>query len=214
MTKDAYNTVFGESESVTVIEKSKFICNLKNISDENDAKEYIEIIRKRHPFATHGCFAYIADENGMTQKFSDDGEPQGTAGLPMLEVLKNKKIYKTVAVVTRYFGGIKLGTGGLVRAYGGAVENALSLAKIVCMSMAVHYSCALDYEFYDKFSAFCKNADVVVADKVFSDKIELKIVVRESEKVLFTDRLNDCFNGKITIYETSKAYYPFETKNA
>ena len=90
-----YNTILGETESTTVIEHSKFICNLKRIENEDDAKEFISVIRKRHSLANHHCYAYIADENGLNMKFSDDGEPQGTAGMPMLDVLKSKKVYKT-----------------------------------------------------------------------------------------------------------------------
>ena len=90
----SYNTVFGEKENLIVIERSKFICNIKGVADEADAKQYIELLRKKHSLANHSCYAYIADDKGLVQKFSDAGEPQGTAGLPMLEVLKNRKMYK------------------------------------------------------------------------------------------------------------------------
>ena len=86
-------TVKGEKENLIVIERSKFICNIKGVENEEEAKEFIDLIRKKHSLATHNCYAYIADDKGLVQKFSDDGEPQGTAGLPMLEVLKNKRIF-------------------------------------------------------------------------------------------------------------------------
>ena len=139
-------TVNGEKENTNVIERSKFICNIKGVENEDEAKKFIETIKKRHSLATHNCYAYIADDKGLVQKFSDDGEPQGTAGLPMLEVLKNRKMYKTVAVVTRYFGGIKLGTGGLTRAYGGAVVDCLEVAKISTMCQSVLALISPDYE--------------------------------------------------------------------
>ena len=106
--KQGFFTLTEETENVIVIERSKFICNVKPINNEEEARAFIEEIRKRHSLANHCCYAYIADDKGLIQKFSDAGEPQGTAGLPMLEVLKNKRLYKTVAVVTRFFGGIKL----------------------------------------------------------------------------------------------------------
>ena len=139
-------TVKEEAENVIVIERSKFICNVKGVNNEEDAKAFIDTIRKRHSLANHNCYAYISDDKGLIQKFSDAGEPQGTAGLPMLEVLKNKRMYKTVAVVTRYFGGIKLGTGGLTRAYGGSVSECLNKAKIADMQKATVIKILLDYE--------------------------------------------------------------------
>ena len=126
-----YFTIDGLTENTTVIERSKFICALKGIENEEQAKEFIASVKKQHSLANHNCYAYIADEKGLIQKFSDDGEPQGTAGMPMLEILRAKGLYKTVAVVTRYFGGVKLGTGGLVRAYSGAVSDCAEKAKIL-----------------------------------------------------------------------------------
>ena len=100
----SYFTVLSEYENTIIIERSKFICYIKHVENEQEAKSFVELIRKKHSLATHNCYAYIADDKGLIQKFSDDGEPQGTAGLPMLEVLKNKRVFKTCAVVTRYFG--------------------------------------------------------------------------------------------------------------
>jgi uncharacterized YigZ family protein len=135
-----YFTVDGETENVIVIERSKFICYLSHCENEEDAKNFISAIKKQNSLANHNCYAYIADDFGLVQKFSDDGEPQGTAGLPMLDVLKAKKLFKTVVVVTRYFGGIKLGTGGLTRAYGGSVVSALEKAEIITMEEGVALS--------------------------------------------------------------------------
>jgi uncharacterized YigZ family protein len=115
--KENFLTIVGEFSELTVIEKSKFICYLKHVESEDEAKDYIAEIKKKHFDATHNCSAFIADSDGNMARFSDDGEPQGTAGMPMLEVLKNKKLFCTAVVVTRYFGGVKLGAGGLVRAY-------------------------------------------------------------------------------------------------
>ncbi len=126
----AYWTIAESFSYEKVIEKSKFIANFKRIEIEKEGRDFIEQIAKAHPFATHNCYAMIADREGKIQRFSDDGEPQGTAGIPILEVLKNKKIYQVVVVVTRYFGGVKLGVGGLVRAYTSTVADALTGDKL------------------------------------------------------------------------------------
>jgi len=111
-----------------VIEKSRFICSLKKVQSEAEAQEFIKAVKKEYWDASHNCSAYLIDE--MAQRSSDDGEPSGTAGLPMLEVLRKQNLCRVAAVVTRYFGGIKLGAGGLVRAYGGTVAQALSQAGL------------------------------------------------------------------------------------
>ena len=110
-------TVYTRHESEKVIEKSRFLTYSTHVESEEEAKAFLAEIRKAHSLATHVCYAYIADKIGNLQRFSDDGEPQGTAGVPILEVLKAKKLFETAVAVVRYFGGIKLGAGGLVRAY-------------------------------------------------------------------------------------------------
>ena len=123
--KESYLSVKKPAESEIVIEKSRFICSVSPVNGEEDAKNFVSEVKAKHKTATHNCYAFIADENGLSIKFSDDGEPQGTAGMPMLEVLKNKKLFKVATVVTRYFGGIKLGAGGLTRAYTKACAGVL-----------------------------------------------------------------------------------------
>ena len=126
-----YLSICGETVTQKVIEKSRFITTSRHVEGEEQAKAFVEEIRGKYPDATHNCSAYICDELGNFLRFSDDGEPQGTAGMPMLEVIKNKKLYQTAVVVTRYFGGIKLGAGGLVRAYSGSAAENLDVAQKV-----------------------------------------------------------------------------------
>ncbi len=126
----SYRGALGEFVDETVIRKSRFITRVIGIADEDAAIAEIAAVRKLHSDATHNCYAYIADAQGLVQRFSDDGEPSGTAGLPMLEVLRKHKMGKTLAIVTRYFGGIKLGASGLVGAYSGCVADALGKAQI------------------------------------------------------------------------------------
>lgn len=205
-----YNTVVGEKENLIEIQRSKFICNVKGVENEAEAKAFVESIRKKHSLANHNCYAYIADDKGLIQKFSDDGEPQGTAGLPMLEVLKAKKVYKTVAVVTRYFGGIKLGTGGLTRAYGGSVSDCLAMANVVTMQDAEIYQIVTDYEGYSILLKLVASKDVVVMDTDFSDKITVKVAVKSDFSCKFHDNVIDSFNGKISINVLDKMFFPFK----
>lgn len=190
-------TVTEQIENTIIIERSKFICNIKSVVDEDDAKSFIESVRKKHSLANHNCYAYIADDKGLVQKFSDDGEPQGTAGLPMLDVLKNKKIFKTVAVVTRYFGGIKLGTGGLVRAYGGSVVDCLQKASLVNMQQAVFMQITVDYELYSKLLKMLSQPSVCVINTDFANNIIVNFAVKNECYKNFVDNLTDLFNGKV-----------------
>ncbi len=202
-------TVCGETENLIVIERSKFICYLKGVENEEQAKEFIERIRKRHSLANHNCYAYIADDKGLIQKFSDDGEPQGTAGLPMLEVLKNKRLYKTVAVVTRYFGGIKLGTGGLTRAYSGSVTEALEKTSILDMQFGVLVRLLPDYEGYSRLLKLTSNENVCVIKTEFENCVEVTLAIKEDYFDTFKIKVSDTFYGKLEITELKRDYYSF-----
>lgn len=206
---NGYFTVGEEFENLIIIERSKFICRVKGVAGEEDAKRFIESVKKEHSLATHNCYAYIADEKGLTQKFSDDGEPQGTAGLPMLEVLKNRKIYKVAVVVTRYFGGVKLGTGGLARAYGGSVCEALDKANILDMQAVKYYKVTADY---DKYSLLLKLAseNVVIIDAQFTNGVEVSFAVKEDYEKAFTQKLDDIFSGKPNYIEKGEGYHAFK----
>ena len=204
-----YFTVKEEKENMIVIERSKFICNIKGVENEEQAKEYVETIRKRHSLANHNCYAYIADDKGLIQKFSDAGEPQGTAGLPMLEVLKNKRVFKTVAVVTRYFGGIKLGTGGLTRAYGGSVAECLNLAKISKMCSAYLLEISPEYEGYSRLLKLLNDQNVATLKTDFGNVVNVEVAVKDDYLDNFKKKLIDTFNGKINFVEKGIDYYDF-----
>ena len=206
---NGFFTVKEETENVIVIERSKFICNVKGVNNEEDAKAFIDTIRKRHSLANHNCYAYIADDKGLIQKFSDAGEPQGTAGLPMLEVLKNKRMYKTVAVVTRYFGGIKLGTGGLTRAYGGSVSECLNKAKIADMQKATVIKIFLDYEGYSRLLKRLSNPDVSIIKTEFGNNVEVFLAIKIAVVDEFINKIIDAFNGKINIQTIDNGFYDF-----
>lgn len=135
-------TISRDYRKETVIEKSRFICSLKKVHSEAEAQEFIKAVKKEFWDATHNCSAYIVDD--LAQRSSDDGEPSGTAGIPMLEVLRKNGLTEIAAVVTRYFGGIKLGAGGLVRAYSGSVAGAVKEAGLAQKILLAYYSFLYD----------------------------------------------------------------------
>ncbi len=205
----SFYTVDGEFSYSVTIERSKFICYLKGIENEEEAKEFILQIKKMNSLATHNCCAYIADQNGLVMKFSDDGEPQGTAGLPMLEVLKNKKIYKVVAVVTRYYGGIKLGTGGLTRAYSGAVSGCLATSKIVEMEEGEEFFIISDYENYSSLLRLLNVPEIKVLSTDFNGCVSIKFVCKNCYVNNVKTQLFDLYKGKPQITEGEKGYFSF-----
>ncbi|MBR2613990.1 MAG: YigZ family protein [Clostridia bacterium] len=202
-------TVLGESENLIIISKSKFITYLKGVESEEEAKEFVQRIKKQNSLATHNCYAYIADSEGLLQKFSDDGEPQGTAGLPMLEVLKAKNLRKTAVVVTRYFGGVKLGAGGLVRAYAGSVAEAVEKAKIVQNAEGVLVEIVLNYEQYSKLNRFLEGKNVKIVDTFFDDDVKITVAVKEEVFNLFLPSFNDYYSGKGTAKVLKRGYFIF-----
>ncbi len=210
-----YITLKKEIENITIIERSKFICNIKPINSEEEALDYINEIKKRHAFATHGCYAYVADELGNLCKFSDAGEPQGTAGLPMLNAIKGKDIKKIVAVVTRYFGGIKLGAGGLVRAYGGAVSACLALAELSYMSPANFVEISTEYENYSALLKIINGVGGVVVSTEYDAEIKVTVAINvENEQALntFNQKLLDLFKGNVKSKIVKEDYFSFPVK--
>ncbi len=145
-----------------VIKKSQFICNIKRTETEEEARAFIDEIKTKHRKATHNCFAYTLGLNDEIQRESDNGEPSGTAGVPMLDVLKKNQVHNVCAVVTRYFGGIKLGTGGLIRAYGGAVAQALKELGIVKRVVQTELSLKVSYPLLGKLQNYLEDRKSVV----------------------------------------------------
>ena len=150
-------TVFGRHQSEKVIERSRFLAYSEHVESEEEARAFLSEIRKEHSLATHCCYAFIADKAGNLQRFSDDGEPQGTAGLPILEVIKNKKLFETAVAVVRYFGGVKLGAGGLVRAYSSSASENLAGAEIRTLELCVEYEIAVSNRLADAFVSVLKD---------------------------------------------------------
>ncbi len=177
-------------ESTQTINRSEFICYLEKCKNEDECRCFINEIRKLHPQATHVCTAYITNQR-MTIKTSDDGEPSKTAGMPMLDVLQKNDLEDICACVVRYFGGIKLGAGGLVRAYSSSVARAIANAQLMEVVRCKVYSLRFTYDLVDKLNYFLQ--DVYIAQKNYEEKVEY-ILYLEDEKMI--EKICEFTNGK------------------
>ncbi len=177
------------------IERSTFICYLKKVMDESQAREYIAQIKKLHPDANHHCTAFVTGDNDEVQRTSDDGEPSGTAGVPMLTSIRNNDLHYVCAIVVRYFGGIKLGAGGLVRAYSKSVSEAIQLAPKVKTVQVTHYLLTFNYDLIGKFDYILKE-DCDILEKNYDEKVSYLIQL-ETDDVL--SKLTETSSGTCTI---------------
>jgi uncharacterized YigZ family protein len=205
-----YLSVSDECVTEKVIEKSRFITTSTHVESDEEAKAFVERISKKYSDATHNCYAYVADDLGNLLRFSDDGEPQGTAGMPMLEVLRAQNLVQTAVVVTRYFGGIKLGAGGLVRAYSGSVAENLNEAKRVCYSLCVESEYTIDYSSVDAAMRFFGENDCNVINTLYLNDVTFVVIVRAENSANFNDLLVNRLNGRVSIKKSKEYFYPFK----
>lgn len=201
-----YLTIKATGQHEIIIEKSRFICSVTRAEDEKMALDFIQSIKKAHWNASHNCSAYIIGERDQFQKANDDGEPSGTAGVPMLEVLKKKQLKNVAVVVTRYFGGIKLGAGGLVRAYGNSVSETCNVVGIVERSLATIISCTLDYSAHAKFEHALEQHDYQIANMTFTDKVTIDVYVDRPNVFNFHEWAVNLTNGQIKMQESGEKY--------
>ena len=201
-----YYTVKGYGEHEIIIQKSRFICYMERVTNEEDAQSFIQQIKKKHYDANHNCSAYIIGENDHIQKANDDGEPSGTAGVPMLEVLKKKQLKDTVVVVTRYFGGIKLGTGGLIRAYGKSVSEGLGAIGIVERKLMRVMHTKIDYTWLGKVENELRSSTFLLKEIHYLNDVEVEAYVEEDNKGTFIDWMTELTNGKGYISEGEVTY--------
>jgi uncharacterized YigZ family protein len=170
----SYKTVFAYGEDELSINKSRFIGHATPVESEEEAVRFIEKIKKKHWNATHNVPVYIIGEDMMLQRFSDDGEPSGTAGVPVLEMLKKEGMTNICIVMTRYFGGVKLGTGGLVRAYTQTAKAALDAAVVVNKSVYRAMDCEMDYHYHGRVGNYLMEcAEIIVGETLFTDKVRV-----------------------------------------
>ncbi len=207
---DFYLSATGETTHEIVIQRSRFICTLKRIDGFDDALSFVKSVKKKYSDATHNCYAFISNAAGTEQRFSDDGEPQGTAGQPMLEVLKKKVIFMTAAVVTRYFGGVKLGAGGLVSAYTRAVAETVENAKIVKNVVGVSLEIKCGYEMYNALLQALKDKVFATLSTDFADNVKMTIAVPKEDADNIEKDITCALLGQVSVLKGATAYYVFE----
>ncbi|MBM7649341.1 putative YigZ family protein [Bacillus ectoiniformans] len=194
-----YYTVKGPSVHEIIIQKSRFIAHVKRTETEQEAQEFIAAIKKEHWNANHNCSAYMIGETNHIQKANDDGEPSGTAGLPILEVLKKRDLKDTTVVVTRYFGGIKLGAGGLIRAYGKSATEGITAAGIVKRQLTRTMTVQIDYTWLGKIENELRSSVYGLKEIHYLDTVNVEVFVLENQIDAFSDWMTEMTNGQAEI---------------
>ncbi len=193
-----YKTILDPNSAEIIIQKSRFIAYAAPIENEDEAKAYIEKIRKQHAQATHCVPAYLLGNPYRIERYSDDGEPSGTAGVPVLSMLKNEGLTDLCIVVVRYFGGIKLGTGGLVRAYTASAKAVLE-GKVVEVNNYCHFTCSYDYHYHGKINYHLNEVGAHVADIAYADKITAQFYIEAEREAAFNASLVELTSNNIEI---------------
>ena len=187
-----------EAKETEIVEKkSRFIANIAAVSSEEEAIEFIEKIKKKYYDARHNCYAYIIGDKGDKKKCSDDGEPQRSAGMPMMEVLENQGYFDIVAVVTRYFGGTLLGVGGLIRAYQGAVIEGLNASVSGEIHEGFRAKYRFGYDFYGKIKYIAESENIVIEDTLFDETVTISLIFNDSESERLQKKLVEETNANI-----------------
>ena len=203
-----YKTIARRCEARFIEKKSEFIGYLCPVQTKEQAVAFIEKIRAMHRKATHNCYAYILRENNAA-RHSDDGEPGGTAGVPIYEVLRKEGLTDVCCVVTRYFGGVLLGAGGLVRAYTKGAKDAIDAAQIKCMAEAVKLAVTVDYGLYGRLAQVFADFDARIEDERFADNVRIVLHIRAENSQELTDKLVDVCNGAVSVEEIEKLNFDF-----
>ena len=198
---EPYLTIAKNTTYEQTIKKSRFICSIARVSSEEEAQQFITSIQAANKKATHNCFAYMIGDNDRIQRESDNGEPSGTAGIPILESLKLAKIHNVVAVVTRYFGGIKLGAGGLIRAYSNTTTEAIHQAGLVQRIKQAILKITVTYALHDPLLYYLKENNLEVAGEEYGVNVETSIYVNETDLEDVKEKLINRFNDQLQITE-------------
>ncbi|NGN62791.1 YigZ family protein [Streptomyces sp. A7024] len=204
--QEQYETVAREGVHETEVNRSRFICALAPVATEAEAQDFIARVRKEHPAASHHCTAYVIGADGAIQKGDDDGEPGGTAGLPMLQMLLRREVRNVVAVVTRYFGGTKLGAGGLIRAYGGAVGAALDAVGTVTRQRFRLLTVTVDHQRAGKVENDLRATGRSVRGVRYGAEVDIDVALPEPELPAFRAWLADVTAGSARVELGGETY--------
>ncbi|MCU0082129.1 YigZ family protein [Streptococcus danieliae] len=196
-----FRTITQDGAAEQDIKKSRFLCQAKRVETEEEARAFIQAVKKEHYKATHNCSAFIVGEKSEIKRSSDDGEPSGTAGVPMLGVLENHDLTNVCVVVTRYFGGIKLGAGGLIRAYASSVALAIKELGIVQRKEQTSLQVELSYSQYQEYGNFLKEHELEEFDTQFTDKVQTLLYLDKENLQAIQAALTDFYQGKVIYQE-------------
>ena len=205
---EQFKTIMQDAQAEIEEKKSRFIANVYYIENAEEAEEHLKQIRKKYFDARHNCFAYrILEENGVKEKQSDDGEPSGTAGKPMLEVLTGQELHNVVAVVTRYFGGTLLGTGGLIRAYTKSTQEGIKESMVIEKCLGVMLSLTCDYTTSGKIQYLTATEHIPVLDTVYTDNVTFEMIVPVEEVGSVEKKFMEASMGKAVLEKGEETYY-------
>lgn len=209
----SYQTVKGYGQAEIEINKSRFISYIERVETEEAAVAFIEQIKKKHWNATHNCSAYMVGEQDQHQKADDDGEPSGTAGKPILEIIKKSGIKDTVIVVTRYFGGVKLGAGGLIRAYGKSASAGLKEVGLVERQGHTRIGVEIGYTFLGMLENQLRTQGYIIADKTFDANITLVVLEKLGQEEILKQKVMDWTSGQVKFSELGEVYVEIDLAN-
>lgn len=201
-----YKTIAQTGSHEKDIKKSRFIAHIAQVFSEDEANDFIKKIRQQESGATHNCTAFIVKENVLIERMSDDGEPSGTAGSPILNVLQQQELQNVAVVVTRYFGGIKLGAGGLIRAYSSTTAEAVKEIGLVENRIQQGFELTIPYHLFDKFDNYAKNEKIKLENKQFTTDIKCEIYLDLNVVDQAVQNIKDLFQNQIQLKETQKTY--------
>ena len=202
-----YKTVYQGREAEIIEKKSRFIATVQPVHNEEEALAFIESMKKKYWNATHNCFAYVIGEQFQVQRCSDDGEPSGTAGKPMLDVLLGEEIHDVAVVVTRYFGGTLLGTGGLVRAYSGATKAGLEASLVIMKKHGQKLTVETDYTGLGKIQYILGQRGLTILNSIYTDKVALEVLLPEDDIKPVMDEIREGTNGQAVMELKEECYF-------
>ena len=205
-----YKTLLTSSSDEFVVNKSRFIGYAAPVQTEEEALAFLQKIRAKHKDATHNCYAYTLGQNMGIMRYSDDGEPGGTAGLPMMEVIKNQQVCNCAVVVTRYFGGVLLGAGGLVRAYTQGTVIALKAARVVVMEPTAQYLCEVSYSLWDRVQHALKSLPVQLVSSEFTTAVTFTLLVRQRDAEAVLAELTRLTDGRLEALPEEEGFRAWE----
>ncbi len=204
-TPTLYTTLGGEGCDEFEERRSLFIGHAKHVESEEEAAQYVKNLKKEYSDATHNCWAYVL-KGGIVARYSDDGEPQGTAGMPILDVIRKSGVDDAVVVVTRYFGGILLGAGGLVRAYSHGAKIALDAAKIITYEQYAELSLECSYSDYQKYNVLLPTFAAIIDGTDFADKVTVRFAIKETRVSELREKLQEMSGGRDSVEVVGKRF--------